>query len=90
MQIVELYGQILRVKRIFATEGRTILEGIVNEVYAYACRELLTRARVGMVICAPKGNANKTASGFYEDSTRLPEYYDGTYQYLKSLGIEEI
>ena len=22
--------------------------------------------------------------------TRLPEFYDGTYQYLKSLGIEEI
>ena len=29
-------------------------------------------------------------SGFWEDSTRLPEYYDGTYEYLKSLGIEEI
>ena len=36
------------------------------------------------------GNANKTISGFWEDSTRLPEYYDGTYQYLKGLGIEEI
>ena len=32
----------------------------------------------------------KTVSGFWEDSTRLPEYYNGTYQYLKSLGIEEI
>ena len=29
-------------------------------------------------------------SGFGEDATRLPEYYDGTYNYLKSLGIEEI
>ena len=29
-------------------------------------------------------------SGFWEDSTRLPEYYDGTYRYLKSLGLEEI
>lgn len=51
---------------------------------------LLTRARAGMVICVPDGNANKTASGFWEDSTRLPEYYDGTYQYLKGLGLEEI
>ena len=55
-----------------------------------AYRVLLTRARAGMVICVPEGNANKTVSGFWEDSTRLPEYYDGTYQYLKSLGIEEI
>ncbi|MCR5431879.1 MAG: DUF2075 domain-containing protein [Lachnospiraceae bacterium] len=55
-----------------------------------AYRVLLTRARVGMVICVPAGNANKTPTGFWEDSTRLPEYYDGTYNYLKSLGIEEI
>lgn len=55
-----------------------------------AYRVLLTRARAGMVICVPEGNPNKNVSGFWEDSTRLPEYYDGTYQYLKSLGIEEI
>ena len=55
-----------------------------------AYRVLLTRARVGMVICVPEGNPNKTVTGFWEDSTRRPEYYDGTYQYLKSLGIEEI
>lgn len=55
-----------------------------------AYRVLLTRARIGMVICVPEGNPNKTQSGFWEDSTRLPEYYDGTYQYLKSIGIDEI
>lgn len=55
-----------------------------------AYRVLLTRARKGMIICIPKGNANKTASGFWEDSTRLPEFYDGTYEYLRSLGIEEL
>jgi len=55
-----------------------------------AYRVLLTRARAGMVICVPEGNPNKTQSGFWEDSTRLPEYYDGTYQYLKSIGIDEI
>lgn len=55
-----------------------------------AYRVLLTRARAGMVICVPFGNPNKTVSGFWEDSTRLPEFYDGTYQYLKSLGIEEL
>jgi len=55
-----------------------------------AYRVLLTRARKGMIICVPSGNSNKTENGFPEDSTRLPEYYDGTYQYLKSLGITEI
>ena len=55
-----------------------------------AYRVLLTRARSGMVICVPEGNPNKNTSGFWEDSTRKPEYYDGTYQYLKSIGIEEI
>jgi len=55
-----------------------------------AYRVLLTRARMGMVICVPEGNPNKTPTGFWEDSTRLPEYYDGTYQYLKGIGIEEI
>lgn len=55
-----------------------------------AYRVLLTRARIGMVICVPEGNPNKTANGFWEDSTRKPEYYDGTYQYLKSIGIQEI
>lgn len=55
-----------------------------------AYRVLLTRARSGMVICIPSGNANKNSSGFWEDSTRLPEFYDGTYEYLKKIGIEEI
>lgn len=45
-------------------------------------RVLLTRARQGMVIYIPKGNN--------EDLTR-PEYiYDGTFNFFKSIGIEEI
>ncbi len=55
-----------------------------------AYRVLLTRARAGMIICVPEGNPHKTLNGFWEDSTRKPEYYDGTYQYLKSLGLDEI
>lgn len=55
-----------------------------------AYRVLLTRARMGMVICVPTGNGNKTIGGFPEDSTRLPEFYDGTYEYLKSLGLMEL
>ena len=45
---------------------------------------------MGMVICVPTGNGNKTIGGFPEDSTRLPEFYNGTYEYLKSLGLMEL
>lgn len=55
-----------------------------------AYRVLLTRARQGMVICVPEGNSIITAEGFPDDSTRLPSYYDSTYNYFKSLGIEEL
>ena len=55
-----------------------------------AYRVLLTRARQGIVICVPYGNSNKTPEGFSEDPTRLPEFYNGTYEYLKSLGLEEL
>ncbi|MCR5189252.1 MAG: DUF2075 domain-containing protein, partial [Treponema sp.] len=55
-----------------------------------AYRVLLTRARAGMIICVPEGNPHKTATGFWEDETRLPDYYEGTYKYLKSIGFEEI
>ena len=47
-----------------------------------AYRVLMTRARQGMIICVPNGNP--------EDHTRLPEFYDGTYSYFKSIGLEEI
>ena len=55
-----------------------------------AYRVLLTRARQGIVICVPTGNGNMGTDGFPEDPTRLPDFYDGTYEYLKSLGIDEI
>lgn len=55
-----------------------IAEGRVYQLNAY--RVLLTRARQGMVICIPEGNP--------ADATRLPEYYDPTYEYFKQLGIE--
>ena len=64
-----------------------------NEQIKYmlnAYRVLLTRARQGMIICVPYGNGNKGPNGFYEDATRLPKFYNGTYEFFKSLGIEEI
>lgn len=47
-----------------------------------AYRVLLTRARQGMVIYVPYGNN--------DDGTRLTAFYDETYNYLKSCGIEVI
>lgn len=47
-----------------------------------AYRVLLTRARLGMIICVPKGSA--------DDDTRSPEFYNSTFEYLKSLGLKVI
>ncbi|RPI21523.1 MAG: DUF2075 domain-containing protein, partial [Acidobacteria bacterium] len=44
-----------------------------------AYRVLLTRARQGMVVVVPEGDR--------EDPTRVPDYYDATFDYLKSLGL---
>ena len=59
----------------------------INDVAAQhylvnAYRVLLTRARQGMAIFVPPGDAS--------DPTRLPEYYDETFEYLTSVGIERI
>ncbi|WP_139855909.1 DUF2075 domain-containing protein [Aequorivita sinensis] len=45
-------------------------------------RVLLTRARQGMVIFIPEGSKL--------DHTRPSKFYDGTYNYFKEIGIEEL
>lgn len=47
-----------------------------------AYRVLLTRARQGMVIMVPEGNA--------EDHTRRSVYYDETYKYLERVGVRKV
>jgi len=47
-----------------------------------AYRVLLTRSRQGMVIYVPEGNPR--------DATTAPELYNGTYDYLKGIGIPVI
>ena len=47
-----------------------------------AYRVLLTRARQGLIIFIPEGKN--------EDYSRQTSFYDGTYSYLKNIGIEEI
>ena len=64
-----------------------------NETQKYmlnAYRVLLTRARQGIIICVPEGNDKTTPEGFPEDHTRLPSYYNSTYNYFKQIGITEI
>ena len=47
-----------------------------------AYRVLLTRARQGMVLVVPRGDPT--------DPTRLPAFYDGTYAYLREIGLETL
>ena len=47
-----------------------------------AYRVLLTRSREGFVIFIPKGDNS--------DQTRLCKYYDGLWNYLKEVGVEEV
>jgi hypothetical protein len=47
-----------------------------------AYRVLLTRARQGMVIVVPWGDA--------KDPTRNPTFYNSTFEYLKNIGFDEI
>ena len=55
----------------------------VNRAYQLnAYRVLLTRARQGMILLVPRGDP--------KDETRLPRFYDATYDYLRSLGIKDI
>jgi hypothetical protein len=58
--------------------NKDISRGYLKNTY----RVLLTRARQGMIIYLPDGTD--------EDHTRPKEFYDGTYNYLRTIGIEEI
>lgn len=65
----------------FGSKYRNVNE-IKRDYIINSYRVLLTRARRGMVIFVPEGDD--------EDETRKTEFYDGTYNYLKSIGIEEL
>jgi hypothetical protein len=67
------------------TKWQHINKEINKEYQINAYRVLLTRARQGVIIVVPNGD-----NGIPPDNTRKPEYYDGIYNYLKSIGIKEI
>lgn len=47
-----------------------------------AYRVLLTRARQGMIVVVPEGDR--------EDPTRNPDFYDATFEYLRSVGLRVV
>lgn len=69
-------------KNFVGNKWQNILSEEIKGFQKNAYRVLLTRARQGMVICIPKGDIN--------DHTRLPEFYDSTYNYFKEIGVMEI
>ncbi|MGM8871138.1 DUF2075 domain-containing protein [Psychrobacter sp. 2Y5] len=64
------------------TKWQVIGQDITKEYLKNTYRVLLTRSRQGMVIFVPEGSTL--------DHTRPKEYYDGTWNYLKSVGIQEL
>lgn len=64
------------------TKWQKINKDIIKQYLLNTYRVLLTRARQGMIIFIPNGDS--------EDKTRENIYYDGTFNYLKEIGIIEI
>lgn len=66
--------------RFIGTKWQNVNNENNKQYLKNAYRVLLTRARQGMIIFIPNGNA--------DDPTRRAEYYDGTFNFLKQIGIE--
>ncbi|WP_147678480.1 DUF2075 domain-containing protein [Algibacter pacificus] len=64
------------------TKWMNINQEISKDYLKNTYRVLLTRARQGMIIFIPKGSDI--------DQTRPNSFYDGTYSYLKEIGLEEL
>ncbi|WP_452220230.1 DUF2075 domain-containing protein [Lacinutrix salivirga] len=64
------------------TKWNNIHKEINKDYLKNTYRVLLTRARQGMIIFIPEGSKL--------DHTRPSYFYDGTYDYLKEIGIEEL
>ncbi|CAH0334456.1 hypothetical protein FVB9288_00039 [Flavobacterium sp. CECT 9288] len=69
-------------RKFKGTKWQNINSNDITNYLINSYRVLLTRARQGMVIYIPFGNN--------EDITRPTYMYDGTFDFFKSLGIEEI
>lgn len=63
------------------TKWQSVKDDYRRTYLANAYRVLLTRARQGIIIFVPTGSM--------QDKTRLPDFYDGTYEFLQSCGLLE-
>lgn len=68
--------------RFRGTEWHEVHNDVDQRYLINAYRVLMTRARQGMVIFIPEGDA--------ADRTRLPEFYDPVYKHFIECGIEEL
>lgn len=69
-------------KKFKGTKWMNISSEIEKEYLINTYRVLLTRARQGMIIFIPKGTGS--------DQTRLKDFYDNTYHYLREIGVKEV
>lgn len=69
-------------RKFKGTKWQNINSSEITSYLINSYRVLLTRARQGMVIYIPYGNT--------EDITRPEFMYDGTFEFFKSLGIQEV
>lgn len=69
-------------RKFKGTKWQNINSPEITNYLVNSYRVLLTRARQGMIIYIPYGNN--------DDITRPEFMYDGTFEFFKSLGIEEI
>ncbi|QOY53800.1 DUF2075 domain-containing protein [Candidatus Sulfurimonas marisnigri] len=69
-------------RKFKGTKWQNINKDIIKNYLLNAYRVLLTRARQGMILFIPYGAK--------DDKTRLPEFYDKTFEYMKEIGIQEV
>lgn len=77
-----IYNNAWEYKNFSGSKWQTIQDDQRRLYLKNAYRVLLTRARQGMVIFVPRGDS--------QDHTRLPDFYDQTFEYLKQIGLPEI
>ncbi len=63
---------------LFATHCASYIASLA----AFRVADPLTRARQGMVILVPEGDA--------ADPTRSPDFYDPTWQFLRGVGLPDV
>ncbi|OAV45135.1 DUF2075 domain-containing protein [Lewinella sp. 4G2] len=69
-------------RKLSGTKWQKIKKDVDQQYLLNSYRVLLTRARQGMIIFIPEGDSR--------DQTRDIRFYDGTFAFLKAIGLQEI